>query len=516
MIRLTLLLFLVFHSCWWLQGQISMQVEKAFFPDVELESVTPALQKRNGFTKYRDLIQFLEDLQAEKPDLIELRYIGTTQKGRKVPLVQIGTNQSSSEKIRIWYQAGLHGNEPASTEGILYFLYQIVHDPSYASLLNRVALAIVPLANPDGFETQSREAANGKDLNRDQTKFAHPESFYLKKAFSDWNPHLAVDFHEYRPYRRDFISFGKTGVTTSTDAYFLLTGNLNVPLPIRNYLYEDLFTGASQHLNKQGIRTGIYNTTTREFGRLFFSLGAASPRSSATSYALSNCIGLLMEIRGVGLGRTNFQRRVFTIAELAEFYLSLAHKDASRIKTILSEAQALITNLDKEIIVTSFREKEPFDWPNIDLQTQRMSTTPVFARNGLKAKPRLTRKKPVAYLIGKDQQAILDRLKVLGIEMRERQTPTNLEADRYRLIEAWESPKRWEGIYSLNSTTELESTSVSFPNGYYYIPVQQENAGLLFETLEPEAANSMFRYRVFQAEEGGILPIYRYYGQPLN
>jgi len=498
-----------------LQAQVFLQVERAFFPDVELDPATPALQKKKGFTKYQELIPFLEALQAEKPDWIRIEYIGTTQKGRKVPMVVLKKPKSSG-KIRVWFQGGLHGNEPASTEGLLYLLEKIVRDESFESIFNSVELALVPVANPDGFEHQKREAANGLDLNRDQTKFAHPESFYLKKAFSEWDPHFAVDFHEYRPYRRDFTDFGKSGATTSTDAYFLLSGNLNVPKPIRNYLYNTLYPSASEHLNDQGLRTGIYNTTYRDFGRLYFSLGAASPRSSATSYALSNCIGLLMEIRGVGLGKEHFGRRVFSVFSLAKFYLELAQKDADQILSILEESAAITANLEKKIVVVSTREKEPFDWPNIDLHTQRLGLTRVLARNGLKAKPRITREKPVAYLLPSDQAEVVRRLQALGIKTEVKSSPQSLEVEQYRLTEVWESPDMWEGIRQLNLTTQLEQAEVQFPNGYFYIPVQQEKAALIFETLEPEAVNSMFRYRVLGSADDEVLPLYRYHGKPLN
>ncbi len=513
--RTALIGWLILGGIMVLRAQVSLQVERSFFPDVELDPTTPALQKNKGFTQYRELIAFLETLQAEKPDWIQIEYIGTTEKGKPVPMV-ILKKPGSTEKIRVWFQGGLHGNEPASTEGLLYLMEKIVRDQSFEPLFNTLELAIVPVANPDGFEHQKREAANGLDLNRDQTKFAHPESFYLKKAFCDYNPHFAVDFHEYRPYRRDFMRFGKTGATTSTDAYFLLTGNLNVPEPIRNYLYQVVYPDASRHLNDLGLRTGIYNTTFQEFGKLYFSLGAASPRSSATSYALSNCIGLLMEIRGVGLGREHFQRRVFTIYTLAKFYLELAEQDADQIKAILKESAAITADRDKDIVVVSSRPKEPFDWPHIDLHTQRLATTRVLARNGLNAQARLEREKPVAYLLPSDQVEVIRRLQVLGIRMEERNSPSSLEVEQYRLVDAWESPDRWEGIHQLNLTTRLERSEVPFPQGYYYIPTRQENAALLFETLEPEAVNSMFRYRVFRTEIGDILPIYRYHGEPLN
>ena len=44
------------------------------------------------------------------------------------------------------------------------------------------------MANIDGYESHDRYAANGLDLNRDQTKLMAKESVSLKQAFSDFSP----------------------------------------------------------------------------------------------------------------------------------------------------------------------------------------------------------------------------------------------------------------------------------------------------------------------------------------
>ena len=84
---------------------------------------------------------------------------------------------------------------------------QLLNDSIH--LLNYLDIFIVPMANIDGYESHDRYAANGLDLNRDQTKLMAKESVSLKQAFSDFGPHVALDLHEYRPYRRDFTLFGR-------------------------------------------------------------------------------------------------------------------------------------------------------------------------------------------------------------------------------------------------------------------------------------------------------------------
>ena len=91
-------------------------------------------------------------------------------------------------------QAGLHGNEPAGTEGLLYYMYSILNDATYDKLLDGVDLLILPMANIDGYLKDNRYAANGLDLNRDQTKLMAPETRLIKKVFTDFNAHVGLDF----------------------------------------------------------------------------------------------------------------------------------------------------------------------------------------------------------------------------------------------------------------------------------------------------------------------------------
>ena len=70
------------------------------------------------------------------------------------------------EKIKVWFQAGLHGNEPASTEGILYLINQLLIDDDYKYLFERITLAIIPMANIDGYEKRFSNCCIGADMMR--------------------------------------------------------------------------------------------------------------------------------------------------------------------------------------------------------------------------------------------------------------------------------------------------------------------------------------------------------------
>ena len=182
------------------------------------------------------------------------------------------------------------------------------------------------MANIDGYEIQDRYAANGQDLNRDQTKLTNPEMRILKKAINEFNPHVMVDFHEYKPYRVDFVKFGEYGTTSMFDCMFLYTGNLNVCPSIKETIENVFLPRAKQQLDTYGLKYHNYLSSKHKNNKVYFNLGSVSPRSSATSFALGNCISMLMEVRGVGLNRTSFKRRIFTTYSLACSFLKQPFK----------------------------------------------------------------------------------------------------------------------------------------------------------------------------------------------
>ena len=200
-LKYIILIFIFCHQN--ILSQDPKKITDQFFPDLDIHVPTPALSKKKGFTNYKELLFFLDELKNKNPSLFNYKFIGKSQKGKEIPMVFIG--DSSKKNIKICYMAGLHGNEPASTECILLLMHNLLNEDSLSGLLKHINLAIIPMANIDGYEKQSRYAANGQDLNRDQTKLTNPEMNAIKKAINNFSPEVMVDFHEYKPYRVDFV-----------------------------------------------------------------------------------------------------------------------------------------------------------------------------------------------------------------------------------------------------------------------------------------------------------------------
>ena len=163
-----------------LVAQQPKKLTEKFFPDFDIEISTPAFQKKKGFTKYPEMMDFLNDFIKKSHGLCQMEFIGTSQNGFKIPILYF-SNSSKKEKIKVFFMGGLHGNEPASTEGMLFLISKLISADTLEKMLSEIDLAILPMANIDGYQKQDRYAKNGLDLNRDQTKLIAPESVLIKK-----------------------------------------------------------------------------------------------------------------------------------------------------------------------------------------------------------------------------------------------------------------------------------------------------------------------------------------------
>lgn len=501
-----LTLFFVLQSCSAQFNAQSKKITEKYFPENEkIENVTPALKKEKGYTNYEDLMSFLEELQNKHKDLVSISYIGESQKGIKIPILKISNSNSKEDKIKVWIQGGLHGNELASTEGVLYLLHEILNKPENHFLFDKIDLVVVPMANIDGYLKQSRYASNGLDLNRDQTKLMAPESVVLKQAFSNFNPEVALDFHEYNPFRKDFSKLGTFGVTSYYDVMFLYSGNLNVPLNIRTLTDSVFVENARKELNLNNLSHFDYISTDDYSGEIHFTQGSISARSSATSYALTNTISTLVEVRGVGLDRTSFKRRINTAFLIGMSYLKSAYDNSKTVKDAIQKAQQK-TN---EITVLSAREVSKDSIKVIDLDSNNLINIEVTIRNALKSKPKLVRNLPEAYLILENQHELIDKLKILGIQVQNLSNEITYTVESYLINVFDDNAVAYEKMNMQNVETKLITKEIIFPAGTFYISTAQKNTPLLVEVLEPEADNSFVSFGVLKTKLNHELPIYR-------
>lgn len=489
-------------------GQFNPQNEeitKKFFPDPLLEITTPSFSKK-GFTDYDDMMKYLNKLANNHPSEMAISFIGESQKNKKIPKVVLDKN-NGKEKIKVWFQGGLHGDEPAGTETMLYLIDKLLNDPKYNILLDKITFTVVPMANIDGYEKQDRYAANGLDLNRDQVKLLAQESVFLKKAFSEFGAEVAVDFHEYRPFRKEFDLLGTHGICSIYDAMFMYSGNLNLPQNLRDYT-KDVFVGnAKNALETYKYSFRDYIASVKQNNDVYFNQCTTEARSSTTSFALTNCISSLIEIRGVNLQKTSFKRRIHTTFLIATSFLQTVYDDFSKIKEVLSISNKTI---HQNIAVLVKKPQETQTIRTIDLKDNKEISLDIKVNNALKCIPVLERKRPTAYLILPEQKILADKLKILGLTVDEISEDKNVIVESYNVNSLKISPDEEEGFKSQKIETTVSTIDKSFQKGTYIIHLNQKNAKMATELLEPESENGFIKFEVLKTNINNELPIYRY------
>ena len=488
-------------------NQEPKKITKKFFSELNnLENITPALKKKKGFTNYNELLTYIEEKVLKFPEIVSSNFIGESQKGKKIPIIYIKSkNNNDEKKIKVWMQGGLHGNEPASTESLLYLIHLILEDADYKYLLDKIELAILPMANIDGFLKNDRYAANGLDLNRDHTKMMAPETKASKVAFANFDPHVALDFHEYRPFRKDFAQLSSFGIANPYDVMFLYTGNLNVPENLR-YIIDTLFVkNAKKSLDKLSLRHRHYIKSEKYKGEIHFSTGSNTARSSSNFYALNNGIATLFEIRGVGIGKTSFKRRINSGLAVGFSFLKTAYDNSlfifneiARAKTfssdiVLEHKRSIYTDVVKAIDIESNEL--------IDFETTMHSSKDSHAIS--------KRDRPVAYIIKKNDFGFIEKLKDVGVEYVEIQKDTMIYSGSYRIVEYNDNFKVYEKMKMQSVSTLIEYKDNMFTYGDVFISMNQKKSNLIAELLEPEAPNSYVSFGIIKTSINSQLPIYR-------
>lgn len=486
-------------------AQQTGKVTRTFFPDPDVTINTPAFRKKHGYTTYSEMMDYLHKLVTAHPGLMNLEIAGRTQKGRDIPMIRI-SRPGNRDKLRVLYLGSVHGNEHAGTEGLLHFMQQLAESDSISDLLDRIDFYIMPMVNIDGSEINKRATDNNTDLNRNQTLLTIPESQTMQRVASTVRPHVFIDFHEYKPLRASYEDIAEKLVTNPNDFMFLWSSNPNVAPSLTGILQELFIPEAKEMAKKEGLTNSTYFTTKSDRGDVIFNFGGSSPRSSSNSMALRGAISMLMEIRGIGLGRTSYKRRVNTVSKLAEQYARTAANHFTEVKKAVDEAAR--NNRD---IAVAFKSKKVENYPveMIDILGCKKITLNVDARIAPESEVTLYRSRPKAYYLDSSDTKAAEILRRFGIEMERLTEPRTAELETYTVTSAKESYEPMGNILPLTVTTELSRRSVTLPAGSYRIPMNQYLSSLIATLLEPESANGFVNYRVIDAEKGKELTIYR-------
>jgi hypothetical protein len=221
---------------------------------------------------------------------------------------------------------------------------------------------------------------------------------------------------------------------------------------------------------------------------------------------LTNCVSTLIEVRGVGLGRTSFARRVTTTYLVALSYLQSATTNAQQVYQTLSEVSE---TPNTTIVVTSKRPIISDSINFVDISTNERIKLACLVRDAWFATPNLQRTRPFAYIILPGHEDVMNKLKTLGLEVEILAKAKEISVEGYEITSYKRSTYPYEGVYVQDVECRTIPITSTFPAGSYVVRTNQKNGNLLAEVLEPEASSSLVSFSVIKTQMGQELPVYR-------
>ena len=483
-----------------------------YFPDPPVVYATPAFAPgRQDFTLHAQEGAFLEALAKRSPR-VALQTVGSSQQGRVIRLaVLTGAQGSNAQLPTVLLMALQHGNEPAGGEAALALALSLATDRQ--DLLDRVNVLILPRANPDAAERFGRESANGIDINRDHLLLRTPEAQAIAAVVRRYNPQVVADLHEFTVGGR-WVS--KFGAVMRDDALLqaATVGNLSAGVGAAQTRY---LQAARNALAAAGHRVNDYHTTSADAKDLTVSMGGVNADTGRNVAGLRHAVSVLIETRGVGIGRAHFARRVHSHVLIAMALIETAAADGPALVNLQRQAgsaataQACTGNMAITVHATPQQRTLIF----LDATSGELREVQVDWRSSLALKLESERPRPCGYLLGASQTMAVQHLRDLGVQVeRVGQAPGLWQVQAY-VVQADTAGQRQDARGTIADqqgsirvlTVSTQDQTLVPDEGGYYVSMKQPLAPLVSAALEPDTQNSFVANGLLASGGGQLLRV---------
>jgi Zinc carboxypeptidase len=482
---------------------------------------------------YDETLAYLERLAKAAPEKIHLERFGITAQGRPMmSVVASGSGLFTPEAARtarvpvVLVQAGIHSGEIEGKDAGLALLRDFAVTGKLPHLLDHAVLVFLPVYNIDGHENSSpynrinqngpaqmgaRGQAQYLNLNRDYVKADAPETRAWLKLWQRWRPDFLIDVH----------------TTDGADYQYDLTWYLEDPhkLPAAVSAWQQqAMAKVLPAYEARGHLASIY----LEFkdgadplkGIENFDSGA---RFSTGYAALQNRPALLIETHMLKSYAVRVQATYDLVALLLDYAgqhgadLIKANAEADEAASARASdptAQVPVTfkadpttakyTLKGYAYTVAHSEISGENWIQYDPKTPKTYTIP--NRNGLL--PDITINPPAAYVIPAQWQDVIARLDAHGVRYRRMTCSARLHGTSYQIDGPVWSERPFEGHHMLQT---FKASRIArddlLPIGSAIVPLDQPDANVAIELLEPQAEDSLLRWgyldAIFEPKEYG-------------
>lgn len=490
----------------------------ARFPAPSRQYDTPGLaQDRTSYTTNAELAQWLHALantprpQGTKATALT---IGRSQQNESL-LALIATRATgtdidsltSSGRPTVVLMGQQHGDEPASGEALLVIARELIQG-TLEPLLDKINVVIVPRANPDGAFAGTRATSNGLDMNRDHLLLRTPEAQALARVIRDYRPVAVIDAHEFSVAGRYLQKFN---AIQRYDALLQYATVANYPEFLTKASHEWYYQPLAKALSSQGLSHGWYYTTSANPSDMTLSMGGTQPDTGRNVNGLKNTVSVLIESRGVGIGRTHLQRRMHTQVTALSSALRSTAERASSLEQVRSYVDKEISEQACKGQVLVEAGPTPETREVVFLHPDSGLDMPVRLNwnSSLTLRTVKVRARPCGYLLTDDAQDAVNRLRLLGLRVFKVTEQGSVLAELPQEISRQEAqPIDVRGSRMDSSIVQVQvsftRSAVDVSPGTFYVPLNQPLAHLAVAALEPDTQSSYFANRILQRPGSAI------------
>ena len=491
----------------------------ARFPDPAVRYRTPAFDAgRASFTSNAELASLLRGLvrdgrASSGGTMVRLLSVGNSQSG--VPLEALLLTRNPDASPAALLRAGRptvlligqqHGDEPAGCEALIAVAQELAQG-SLQALLEQINVIVMPRANADGALAEQRGTANGIDANRDHLLLRTPEAQALSQLVRDYRPMVVVDAHEYSVVGRYLEKFG---AIQRFDALLQYATVANLPEFITKASEEWFRQPMVAGLKREGLTSEWYYTTSTDPADKKISMGGTQADIGRNVNGLRNAISLLVETRGVGLGRLHLARRVHTHVVAITSVLNITAQRAADLVRLRKyvDTEVAAQACSGPAVITAAATPSEYTLVMLDPDTGADRPRTVAWDSALVLDVRKSRSRPCGYWLGAEQVEAVLRLRALGVAVQQVQQNSVVRGETYSET-ARELGTRSdvrgsiadpEGVVRVE--VETVPALIDAPSGSYYVSLEQPYANLVLAALEPDSQSSFVAHRIIGSVAG--------------
>jgi hypothetical protein len=484
-------------------------------------------------SSYDETINYFQNL-ADQSEYATLFNFGVSPQGRNLKYLLVtkeNINQNKPDelsqkvelkKATILIINGIHSGEIEGKDASMILLRDILITKEKEYLLDNINLIVVPIFSVDGHERKNkfnrinqngpeemgwRTTAQNFNLNRDWMKADAPEMQGMLRLFNKYLPDFVIDTH----------------TTDGADYQYTVTYQVekfsNIYSGLGNFLKNNFVPYLEKNVEQKGFLifpyVGFRNWEKLE--DIKFYNWASGPRLSTGYFALQNCPSLLIETHMI----KPYKERVYATIAVLEATLQFVSENANQIKKLRNEADEYSAyQLTKYSLPLSFISTDEFEeilFKGYDYYLEKSEISGamkiVYTNDPkeilVKYYRNVTANDSIdiasGYLIPKEYDFLLDRIKLHGIDYSMLKNDTPMVVTRYKFKDVKFAETSNESRQQVKFIYDTYSEEKIIPAGTILIRTNQRTSRIITKLLEPKSSDSFvqwgFMNQIFEQKE---------------